>query len=114
VGNTSWHQSTKSLKTKVKIYRTTVLSTVHYGAEPWKCTDKEYRRLNAKLFRWAKIGRLGMAEKKIRFGSVAEGKKSAGKPKKNLAHCLQVDCARYGSWTDKVKYRTTWQKPIRP
>jgi hypothetical protein len=42
-----WNQSAISLKTKVQIYRATVLSTVLYGAESWTCTDKEYSRLNA-------------------------------------------------------------------
>jgi hypothetical protein len=42
-----WNQSAISLKTKVQINRATVLSTVLYGAESWKCTDKEYSRLNA-------------------------------------------------------------------
>ncbi len=42
-----WNQSAISLKTKVKVYRATVLSTVLYGAESWTCTDKEYSGLNA-------------------------------------------------------------------
>ncbi len=42
-----WNQSAISLKTKVQIYRATVLSTVLYGAESWTYTDKEYSRLNA-------------------------------------------------------------------
>jgi hypothetical protein len=42
-----WNQSAISLKTKVQIYRATVLSTVLYGAGSWTCTDKEYSRLNA-------------------------------------------------------------------
>jgi hypothetical protein len=31
--------------------------------------------------------------KKILFGTVAGGKKSAGKPKKNRVDCLEEDCA---------------------
>ena len=50
------------------------------------------------------------------FEIVAGGKKSAGKPKKNWVDCLEEDCARanipYGSWTEKAKNRTTWQKSI--
>ncbi len=150
-----WNQSTISLKTKVQIYRATVLSTVLYGAESW--TDKEYSRLNAfntKLLRiltrkqrdeisiYDRLYKLTGMEpledtirkyrlrwtghvrrmddtrlpKKILFGTVTGGKKSAGKPKKNWVDCLEEDCARanisYGSWTEKAKNRTTWQKSI--
>ena len=151
-----WNQSAISLKTKVQIYRATVLSTVLYGAESWTCTDKENSRLNefnTKLLRvltrkqrdeisndrlykltkmepledtirkyrlrWAgHVRRMDDTRlpKKILFGNVAGGKKSAGKPKKNWVDCLEEDCARanipYGSWTEKAKNRTTWQKSI--
>jgi hypothetical protein len=149
-----WNQFAISLKTKVQIYRATILSTVLYGAESW--TDKEYSRLNAfntklprvltrkqqdeisndRLYkltgmepledtirkyrlRWAgHVRRMDHTRlpKKILFGTVAEGKKSAGKSKKNWVDCLEEDCARanipYGSWTEKAKNRTTWQKSI--
>ena len=42
-----WDQPGISLKTKVSIYRSTVLSTVLYGAESWTCTPSEYAKLNA-------------------------------------------------------------------
>ena len=49
-----WKQSCISLKTKVLVYRTTVMATLLYGAESWTCTQDEYARLNefnAKRFR---------------------------------------------------------------
>ena len=145
-----WNQSAISLKTKVQIYRATVLSTVLYGAESW--TDKEYSRLNAfntklprvltrkqqdeisndRLYkltgmepledtirkyrlRWAgHVRRMDDTRlpKKILFETL----KSAGKLKKNWVDWLEEDCARanipYGSWTEKAKNRTTWQKSI--
>ncbi len=41
-----WKQTAISLKTKVYIYSTTVMSTLLYGAESWTCTGKEYTYLN--------------------------------------------------------------------
>ena len=35
-----------NIKTKVQIYKATVLSVVLYGAESWTCSDKDYARLN--------------------------------------------------------------------
>jgi hypothetical protein len=47
-------------------------------------------------------------------GTVLEGKISAQKPKENWVDCIKEDRARahisYGSWTEKAKNRTTWQK----
>jgi hypothetical protein len=44
--NKIWKQSGISLKTKTRIYRTVVMSTLLYGAEAWTCTGNEYGRLN--------------------------------------------------------------------
>ena len=42
-----WKQKKISMKTKGRIYKTMVMSTLLYGAESWACTDKEYIRLNS-------------------------------------------------------------------
>ena len=36
-----------SIGTKVSIYKSTVLSTLLYGAETWTCSDRDYSRINA-------------------------------------------------------------------
>jgi len=41
-----WKQRGISLLTKVYIYKTTVMSTLLYGAESWTCTHNEYARMN--------------------------------------------------------------------
>jgi hypothetical protein len=41
-----WKQRGISLQTKVFIYKTTVMSTLLYGAESWTCTENEYARVN--------------------------------------------------------------------
>ena len=42
-----WNQSCISLKTKMKLYQTLVLSVVLYGSESWTCADRDYAKLNA-------------------------------------------------------------------
>jgi hypothetical protein len=83
------------------------------GMEPLKDTIRKYR------LRWAgHVRRMDETRlpKKILFGAVAGGKKSAGKSKKNWIDFLEEDCVRanipYASWTEKAKNRTTWQKSI--
>jgi hypothetical protein len=83
------------------------------GMEPLEDTIKKY------LLRWAgHVRRMDdtRLQKKILFGTVTRGKKSAGKPKKNWVDHFEEDCARtnipYGSWTEKAKNRTHWQKSI--
>ena len=41
-----WNQDCISLRTKMQIYRSMVLSVVLYGAESWTCTDQDYAKLN--------------------------------------------------------------------
>ena len=41
-----WKSPGVRLKTKLSIYRATVLSTVLYGSECWSCTDREYDALD--------------------------------------------------------------------
>jgi hypothetical protein len=56
--------------------------------------------------------------KKTLFGTVAGGKKSAGKLKKNWVDCLEEDCERanipYGSWTEKAKIEPLGRNQSRP
>jgi hypothetical protein len=83
------------------------------GMEPLEDTIRKYRLGWAGHVRRMDDTRL---PKKILFGTVAGGKKSAGKSKKNWVDCLEEECARanipYGSWTQKAKNLTTWQKLI--
>ena len=41
-----WNQSCISLRTKMQIYQSLVLSVVLYGSESWTCSDKDYAKLN--------------------------------------------------------------------
>ena len=42
-----WSNSKVSVKTKMKIYNSTVISTLLYGAESWNITDAQSKRVNA-------------------------------------------------------------------
>ena len=54
--------------------------------------------------------------KRILFGSMVEGSRGRGRPKKSWIDCLKEDCERvnitYGKWTEKSKDRNEWRSSI--
>ncbi len=41
-----WSQDGISLKTKMRLYHSLVMSVVMYEAESWTCSDHDYAKLN--------------------------------------------------------------------